>query len=251
MMKKCKKCREEKELDFFGKDINSKDGYKSQCKLCRNISNKEYRDNNKDYYKNYRDNNKEKNIQYQVKYREENSENIKEYKKTYKLENIDKVKESNRLYYIKNKDEILKTNKNWVENNKERNSIIKKKWYNKKREEDNLFYLRTNISNLIRNTLKSNGFTKNTKTCNIIGCTYPELLLKLNNNKYGFLFEHGLYDIDHIIPISTAKSEDELLKLNNHTNLQLLPYEYNRHIKKDNEWDVDEFEEWLKNKERE
>jgi hypothetical protein len=45
-MKKCKKCREEKELDFFGKDINSKDGYKSQCKLCRNISNKEYRDNN-------------------------------------------------------------------------------------------------------------------------------------------------------------------------------------------------------------
>lgn len=250
-MKKCKKCSEEKELIFFGIDSNSKDGYKSQCKLCRNISNKEHRNNNKDYYKDYRNNNKEKNIEYQVKYREKNSENIKEYKKVYKLENNYKVKESNHIYYIKNKDRILKMNKKWIENNKELNSEIKKKWYNKKREEDSLFYLRTNISNLIRNTLKSKGFSKNTTTCSIIGCTYLELLTKLNNNKYGFLFEDGIYDIDHIIPISIASSEYEVLKLNNYTNLQLLPYEYNRHIKKNNEWNIEEFEEWLENKKRE
>jgi hypothetical protein len=60
-----------------------------------------------------------------------------------------------------------------------------------------------------------------------------------------------VYIICHLIPISTAKSEYELLKLNNHTNLQLPTYEYNRHIKKDNEWNIDEFEEWLKNKKRE
>ena len=250
-MKKCSKCDEEKELEFFGKDINSKDGHKNQCKFCRNTSNKKYRDNNKDYYKKYRDNNKEKIIEYQIKYRKENSQNIKEYKKKYKLENNDMIKQSNHLYYIKNKAEIIKRNKKWIENNKEKNSEVKKIWYNKKRKENNLFYLRTNISNLIRNALKSKGFIKNTKTCSIIGCTYLELLLKLNNNKYGFLFGDGLYDIDHIIPISNAESEDELLKLNNYTNLQLLPYEYNRFIKKDNEWNIDEFEEWLENKNRE
>ena len=250
-MKKCSKCNEEKELDFFGKDKNSKDGYKNQCKFCRNISNKKYRDNNKDIIKNYRDINKESQIKYQIKYREENSENIKKYRKIYKLENNDRIKNSNNIYYMKNKDKILIKNKKYRDNNKDNISEMKKKWYNKKRKEDTLFYLRTNISNLIRNTLKSKGFIKNNKSCNIIGCTYLELLLKLNNNKYGFLFEDGLYDIDHIIPISNAKSEEELLKLNNYTNLQLLPYEYNRYIKKDNDWNIEEFEEWLENKKRE
>jgi hypothetical protein len=53
-------------------------------------------------------------------------------------------------------------------------------------------------------------------------------------------------DIDHIIPLSMAKSENELLELNNYKNLQLLPLEYNRNIKKSNEWDPFDFELYLK-----
>jgi hypothetical protein len=245
-MKICTKCDIEKELIFFGKDKNTKDGYKFQCKNCRNISNKKYRDNNEDYYKKYREKNKEKNKEYQIKYREQNSEIIKDYKKNYKLKNNEKIKESNHFYYLKNKENILKRNKKWVGKNKEKNNETKKEWYNKKRKEDNLFHLRTNISNLIRKSLKSSGFGKNNKTCDIIGCSYDELLSKLNNNKYGFLFEDGLYDIDHIIPVSIAKSESELLELNNYKNLQLIPIDYNRYIKRNNKWDIEEFEEWLK-----
>ena len=245
-MKKCKKCELEKELKFFGKDKNTKDGLKSQCKKCRNISNKKYRDLNKEYHKNYRNNNKEKNKEYQKKYRSENSENIKKLRNKYKLENNDKIKQSNQLYYQNNK-EIIKDRKNkWIENNKEKYNEIKKKWYNEKRKEDKLFHLRTNISSLIRNSLKSGGFSKNTKTFNIIGCSYEDLLFKLNNNKYGFIFEEGIYDIDHIIPVSTAECEEDLIKLNHYTNLQLIPSEYNRYIKKDNPWDIEDFEQWLK-----
>ncbi len=43
-----------------------------------------------------------------------------------------------------------------------------------------------------------------------------------------------------------AKSENELLELNNYKNLQLLPLEYNRNIKKSNEWDPFDFELYLK-----
>jgi len=53
---------------------------------------------------------------------------------------------------------------------------------------------------------------------------------------------HGLYngefnygwDIDHIIPISTAKTEDDVYKLNYYTNLQPLCSKINRYIKKNN-----------------
>ena len=41
------------------------------------------------------------------------------------------------------------------------------------------------------------------------------------------------WDIDHIIPLSTAITEDDLIKLNHYTNLQPLCSKINRDIKKD------------------
>ena len=42
------------------------------------------------------------------------------------------------------------------------------------------------------------------------------------------------WDIDHIIPLSTAKTKEDLIKLNHYTNLQPLCSKINRYIKKDN-----------------
>jgi HNH endonuclease len=42
------------------------------------------------------------------------------------------------------------------------------------------------------------------------------------------------WDIDHIIPISSAVTEEDILKLNHYTNLQPLCSYVNRYIKKDN-----------------
>ena len=42
------------------------------------------------------------------------------------------------------------------------------------------------------------------------------------------------WDIDHIVPISKADSEIELIKLNHYTNLQPLCSYINRDIKRDN-----------------
>ena len=41
------------------------------------------------------------------------------------------------------------------------------------------------------------------------------------------------WDIDHIIPISTAKTEEEIIKLNHYSNLQPLCSYTNRVIKRD------------------
>jgi len=42
------------------------------------------------------------------------------------------------------------------------------------------------------------------------------------------------WDIDHIIPTSTAKTEEDIIRLNHHTNLQPLCSYMNIIVKKDN-----------------
>ena len=59
----------------------------------------------------------------------------------------------------------------------------------------------------------------------------------MNWENYG-KYEIGNYnvgwDLDHIIPISSAKTEEDIILLNHHTNLQPLCSKINRDIKKGN-----------------
>ena len=52
-----------------------------------------------------------------------------------------------------------------------------------------------------------------------------------NYGRYNGALNYG-WDIDHIIPLSAAKTEEELLGLNNYTNLKTLCGYTNRHIKR-------------------
>lgn len=54
------------------------------------------------------------------------------------------------------------------------------------------------------------------------------------NPKDGILEPNKTWDIDHIIPLNSAKNEEELLKLCHYTNLQPLCSYINRCIKKHN-----------------
>ena len=54
-----------------------------------------------------------------------------------------------------------------------------------------------------------------------------------NRGLYNGDFDFG-WDIDHVIPLSSTKTEEELIKLNHYTNLQPLCSKVNRDIKKNN-----------------
>ena len=51
MKKICSRCKEEKNLDQFGKDRYSKDGHRYHCKECHNSKQREYARNNKELIK--------------------------------------------------------------------------------------------------------------------------------------------------------------------------------------------------------
>ena len=107
-----------------------------------------------------------------------------------------------------------------------------------------MFRLITNVRNLIYNSFYYNGYSKNSKTEELLGCSFEELKDYLeskfepwmnwdNRGLYSGEFNYG-WDIDHVIPLSSVNKEDEIIKLNHYTNLQPLCSKINRDIKKDN-----------------
>ena len=103
-----------------------------------------------------------------------------------------------------------------------------------KLKSDSLFKLKSSIRNRINSSLKRGGFNKNSKTSEILGCSFEEFKLHLES-----LFienmnwdNQGEWHLDHIIPVSFAKTEEEVIKLNHYTNFQPLWAEDN--IKKSN-----------------
>ena len=97
--------------------------------------------------------------------------------------------------------------------------------YRKKRmSSDPLFRAKIDARNVIRKSLSKGGYSKKSKTESILGCSYDEFKLHLESL---FLPEmswenRNTWHIDHIIPISFANSEKELLQLNHYKNLRPL-----------------------------
>jgi hypothetical protein len=78
----CGKCKEERDICFFGRDKKTKDGLKWSCNECRKLESKLYRENNKEKrsetLKKFYEKNKEKELLRFKTYRENNKEKRKE-----------------------------------------------------------------------------------------------------------------------------------------------------------------------------
>lgn len=226
--KVCTKCGEEKTLCDFNKLSKSKDGHKSQCKLCVSIGGKAYRKNPI-----VKENNKRRQAEW-VK----NNDGRKEYLKLYQEENVDKIKEYSKEWHLKNKTTRNANSLNYYYDNKE---IINQK-VKLKRQTDILTKIKHNISSLIRQSIKRKGLIKQTKTISILGCSYNEFREHLESKFEPWMTwnNYGLYDgtpnygwdIDHVRPMNSAKTEDDVISLNHYTNLKPLCSHINRNIKK-------------------
>ena len=230
MAKICKKCGEEREFSEFHKSNRIKDGFKNECKICIKL----YRENNIDKYKalekKYRDNNKEIRNKKNKIYREieENKIRISEQNRERYAKNVDRYKKTHKKYYQDNKDKVIKSHCNYLKNRK---------------KIDSLFKLKCAIRVLVSNSIKKGGFNKKSKTEDILGFSFEEFKIYLeskfedwmtweNYGKYNGELNYG-WDLDHIIPLSKAKTEDDIYNLSHYMNLQPLCSRTNRDIKKD------------------
>ena len=147
--------------------------------------------------------------EFMKKYKKEHYKNNKEKDKEYRQKNHEKIKEYKKEHYQKNKNRIIK----------QQNQYTKAR-----RDNDPLYKLSINIRNLIAISIKNNGYTKRSKTYEILGCTYEEFKAHIEKQfTEGMNWDnHGKWHYDHIKPISHGKTEKEILALNHYLNFQPL-----------------------------
>lgn len=203
-MKTCKKCKVEKEFSDFSKQKKGKNGYRSNCKKCISQSSKKY----------------------SKQYHLDNKVNLNKKNKDYRLNNKEKVKEYNKEYRLNNKEK----SKEYNLNNKDKNNERQK---NRKLNEP-LFKLIVNTRSLIGSSIRNNGYSKKSKTYEILGCSFEQFKAHLESQfTEGMTWSiYGQWHLDHIYPVSRAIDEEHLIKLNHYTNFQPLWAEDN--IKKGN-----------------
>ena len=117
------------------------------------------------------------------------------------------------------------TDKNYIQNNKQK----RRDYRLHKRQTDALFKIKNNLRNRLYKSLKRIKENKNTSTINFLGVNYKEFKAHIENQfKDGMTWDnYGEWHIDHIIPLSSAKTEEELIKLFHYTNTQPLWAEEN------------------------
>ena len=187
----------------------------------------------KAYKKAYREANKEKIAKQQKAHYECNKEKIAEQQKSYYEANKEKISERGKAYREANKEKIAERNKAYNEANKDKIAERKRAYEKQRKKRDPLFRLMTNYRRSCLTAFKSIGQKKNNSSIKLLGLkTWQQLAEHLSKQFYDhsetgeqMTFDnHGLYGwhIDHIIPIFTAETEEDIIKLCHYTNLQPL-----------------------------
>lgn len=198
---------------------------------------------------------KEQKRLYDIEYRKKNKEKLALQKKEWYINNPEKIKvstiknkdnkkEINKKYSLKNKKNLNLKKREWANNNKEKVKISKLKYETKRLKNDPLYKLKHNIACGFRQSLKRNCYTKKSRTHEILGCSYEQFKQYLESKFESWMSweNYGLYngipnygwDIDHVIPTSSAKTEEEVINLNHYSNLQPLCSYVNRDVKRNN-----------------
>jgi hypothetical protein len=187
-MKICSECNIENDIKLFNKDG-------VVCKKCRRKKSS-------------------------ARYREKNRQKLRDYSKLYRSLNVDKYREYNRKW-MKEKYHIYK---DWVSNNKDRVNEIKRKHEYNKKSNNEIYKITRIVRSSIRSSIRSLNFKKKTKTSEIIGCTMEEFVIYIQSTfSEGMTLEnYGEWHLDHIVPISVAKSYEDAVRLNHYTNFQAL-----------------------------
>lgn len=134
----------------------------------------------------------------------------------------------NKINYLKNRDKILKTKKQYRDSSEfvERANQYQLERHHKLMKSDPLYVLKKRYRSRTRMMFRHKGILKKTSSMEFLGCTADEFKVYFESlfseGMSWELFYEGKIHIDHIVAISTAKTEEDLIKLSHYTNLQPL-----------------------------
>lgn len=190
--KECKRCNSIKSLELFHNNRSTKDGKSCYCKECMKNHVRKYNRDNRELI------NLKQSTEEHLKYR--------------------------RFLYQQNREKILEQKKIWCKNNRNKINIYKREYKRIKVKTDPLYHTEIKLRERIRQAFKRTSYCKSNGTTVILGCDYFTAFNYLES-----LFKENMswdnrseWHIDHIVPLSSATTEEELIKLCHYTNLQPL-----------------------------
>lgn len=189
----CNKCKIWKDETHFSKEKRALNGLYSICHECKQI------------------------------YREENSKQIKEWHAQNYINNKKEIDIENRNWRVNNREIVNLIQRIYRKNNPEKTRERKLRNYHKKKN-DPVYNLKIRLRNRLRGALDNQGFKKNKIFAQVIGCSYEQLKFYIESQfKNGMTWENrNLWELDHIIALGLANTEEEVYKLSHYTNIQPL-----------------------------
>lgn len=242
-MKKCTICLCVKPYSDFHKQAGRKDGYANWCKPCKKVKKAEAYEANRDRVlarcAEYRKANPDKVSAAKKRCYQAKREQYAAAHKAYYEANKDRALAACARYYRANRDKASAYQKLYRALNREalnaRKSVYQKEnweWLSKYQQEyakarlksDPIYAIGRLARRRISIALRQAGYAKSTRTHEMLGCDYSHLVLHLESQfKDGMTWENrGEWHIDHIIPLASAKTEEEIIALCHYTNLQPL-----------------------------
>ncbi len=149
------------------------------------------------------------------------------------------VKKAARKQRLKNPEKCSLANKQWRENNKEKHRQNAKDYYQKnkthvnevvrkrrmeRRHSDPFYSLAQATRSLVSRAFRNKNYKKTSQASVIIGCDWDQLARHIESKFSDGMnwANRGQWHIDHIIPLASAKTADDVFRLNHYTNLQPL-----------------------------
>ena len=178
----CSKCKIVKPITEFHKNSYRKVGYRSDCKDCKKLLSK--------------------------KYRGEKKEIIDEYNRNYRI-----LKKEGYVF-----DNTILSD----EERRLRHNLRCKNYTEKRLKSDSLYKLKVYIRKSIARSFTN--YTKSKKYEEILGLSYDKFKIYIESLfTDGMSWEnYGEWQLDHKVPISWAKTEEQVYELNKYTNFQPL-----------------------------
>lgn len=237
--KHCNKCGKSLPEDQFYKDSTKHDGLQSNCIPCRRKA-KGITQREKQREKQRKEIERERRIIKQFKdhwrslaFQWTGSEIYKKWAKMIKLEQIkrwqkenpEKVKAKGKKWRDNNKDFVKQIRNDWERKNRERRLAYKRENSRKRRikNKDNpLAIAQKRVRDRTLSAFKAKRWQKRSKTREMLGCSKDMLVTYIESQFTKGMGWHnrGEWHIDHIIPLSSASTVEELEKLAHFSNLR-------------------------------
>lgn len=197
-MKICQSCKKPKSPSNYHKDQSKSDGLCGRCKLCV----KEYR---AAYYK-------------------DNADKLKADSLRWHYANKDTASEKHRQYYIENADKLREAKKSYYWRDPQSAKDYNREYAKARAKKDPLFRMKLRCRSRVYSAFKRFDTTKASGSFELIGCSPRQLANHLSSmfTKGMTLDNYGDWHIDHITPLASAETIEEVEKLCHYSNLQPL-----------------------------